>query len=926
MASVYVRVLLDVHGKGLRDKVFTYAVPEELSESIAVGQAVMVPFGGQPELQGFVVERLEGLPESEQNFKKIREVIEISDESPLFDSDYYQFLCWVADYTAATVYQVLSCALPAALFKRLGKRVSPGPTMKNAEAWQQVLRELGDLPPTLALPRQGRGDKSPLVKVNQTNLRAAKSIAALLQTRTEQSEGYRPRYLANRCGMPLKDLNRLLNWLKKKDAVVLESDWKSQSMPKMQRMVFATRPSVALPSSVDDSADRPVGYPVAGQAPSQQEMNKSLLDPGSLQSLYSRVGENDVNEHNVIKEISSHLSLQLPLTARQQVIVDALAEAGDSGLLMVELLQRLKTTAPTVKKLAESGWLRIEDVEQARHSLGILRNTAFTASTFTLSPSQQKAVDTVLTDDGSEHIPYLLYGVTGSGKTEVYMSMVREMLARDKSVMLLVPEIALTSQIARRFVRHFGPEKVALWHSNLSDGERVDTWRKLQLGEIPILIGARSAIWAPMPNLGLILIDESHEGSYKQDSPEPRYDARVLAQEMATRMKIPLVLGSATPDVGSYHAALASSRILHLPDRFSKTGMAKVEVVDSSQEKRDGNTGPLSRTLKNAIAENLKAGDQSIIFLNRRGFYTVIQCVTCDYTFQCEHCDVSLTFHRAKNKVCCHYCGYEGDRPVFCPVCASSELNHTGLGTQRLEDEIIKHFPEARVLRLDGDIMQRKNAHIDIFEAFSNGEADILIGTQIVAKGLDVANVTLVGVLNADASFALPDYKSSERGFQLLTQVAGRSGRGTKAGRVILQAVQISHPVLRHAAAQDYLRFYEDEIAQRQLLGFPPYSQLFRFIASGINEKTTQNYINAAALHLKDKVKTAGLEGKITLMGPAPCVLPRIRDRFRYHLLAKNFAGDAGHRLICDFYQHALDTALPEDLNWLVDVDAQSLL
>jgi primosomal protein N' (replication factor Y) len=855
-ASIYVRVLLDVHGKGLRDKVFTYAVPEELSDSIAVGQAVMVPFGGQPELQGFVVERLEGLPESEQHFKKIREVIEIADESPLFDADYYQFLCWVADYTAATVYQVLSCALPAALFKRLGKRVSPGPTMKNAEAWQQVL---------LSLNAQGDPKK------RHADIRAAKSIAASLQTRTQQSEGYRPRYLANRCGMALKDINRLLNWLKKKDAVILESDWKSQSAPKMQRMVFATR----------------------------------TVSP----SIVSEVG--------TVQEI---------LSARQQVIVDALADAGDGGLLMVELLQRLKTTAPTVKKLAESGWLRIEDVEQTRHSLGVLRNTVFTASTFTLSPSQQKAVDTVLTDDGSEHIPYLLYGVTGSGKTEVYMSMVREMLARNKSVMLLVPEIALTSQIARRFVRHFGPEKVALWHSNLSDGERVDTWRKLQLGEIPILIGARSAIWAPMPNLGLILIDESHEGSYKQDSPEPRYDARVLAQEMATRMKIPLVLGSATPDVGSYHAALDSGRVLHLPDRFSKTGMAKVEVVDSSQEKRDGNTGPLSRTLKNAIADNLKAGDQSIIFLNRRGFYTVIQCVTCDYTFQCEHCDVSLTFHRAKNKVCCHYCGYEGDRPVFCPVCASSELNHTGLGTQRLEDEIIKHFPEARVLRLDGDIMQRKNAHIDIFEAFSNGEADILIGTQIVAKGLDVANVTLVGVLNADASFALPDYKSSERGFQLLTQVAGRSGRGSKAGRVILQAVQVSHPVLRHAAAQDYLRFYEDEISQRQLLGFPPYSQLFRFIASGVNEKTTQNYINAAALHLKDKVKAAGLDGKITLMGPAPCVLPRIRDRFRYHLLAKNFAGDAGHRLICDFYRHALDTALPEDLNWLVDVDAQSLL
>jgi primosomal protein N' (replication factor Y) (superfamily II helicase) len=855
-SSGYVRVLLDVHGKGLRDKVFTYAVSHDLLDTIQVGQAVMVPFGAQPELLGFVVERLDSLPDTDKHLKKVREVIEITDESPLFDADYYDFLRWVAEYTGATVYQVLTCALPAALFKRLGKRVSAGPALMNAEVWQQVLRAL---------------DAQSDPKKRQAEQRAVKSIAACLQTRTEQSEGYRPRYLANRCGMPLKDMNRLLGWLKKREAVVLESDWKSQSAPKTQRMVFATRPS---------------GHAIA-------------LETGTVETV---------------------------LSSRQQVIVDALADVGDSGVPMIELLQRLKTTAPTVKKLAESGWLRIEDVIQTRHSLGILRGTTLSNSTFTLSPSQQKAVDTVLADDGSEATPYLLYGVTGSGKTEVYMSMVREMLDRGKSVLLLVPEIALTSQIARRFVRHFGPEKVALWHSNLSDGERVDTWRQLQQGETPILIGARSAIWTPMPNLGLILIDESHEGSYKQDSPEPRYDARVLAQELARRRQVPLVLGSATPDVGSYYEAYAASRILHLPERFSKTGMAKVEVVDTSQEKRDGNMGPLSRALKKAIEENLKAGEQSIVFLNRRGFYTVIQCVTCDYTFQCNHCDVSLTFHRAKNKVCCHYCGFEDDRPVFCPVCASSELNHTGLGTQRLEDEIVKHFPDARVLRLDGDIMQRKNAHIDVFEAFSNGEADILIGTQIVAKGLDVANVTLVGVLNADASFALPDYKSSERGFQLLTQVAGRSGRGEKAGRVILQAVQVTHPVLRHAANQDYLRFYQDEIAQRQLLGFPPFAQLFRFIASGANEKTTQNYINAAALHLKQIFKEADLDGKVTLMGPAPCVLPRIRDRYRYHLLVKNFAGDTGHRVICDFYRHALDSALPEDLNWFLDVDAQSLL
>jgi primosomal protein N' (replication factor Y) len=864
-SPAYVRVLVNLPAKGLHDKCFTYRVPEEFQSLVQVGQAIIVPFGGQPELVGFITDVLHALPESEQGLRQLRDIAEVTDETPLFDAAYYEFICWVADYYATPIFQVLSCALPAALLKRLGKRVHAGPAMQDPLAWAAVMSELNTRLKPSERPAQQR---------------AAKALAQCLLTRTEQSEGYRPRYLANRTGLSNRTLNRLLAWLKSRDAIIFESDWKAQTAPKTQRLVFA----VPL---------------------SQTETSLKQLQEG--------------------KPFASPIK---SLSIRQQAIVDAVLSKGETGLSLSELLQQLGTTAPTIKKLAEAGWLRIEDVVQTRDSLSCfgdrIRHLSLDTG-FTLSVAQHRALETVLTAKNPA-ASYLLYGVTGSGKTEVYMSMAREMMALGQSVLLMVPEIALTSQIARRFIRYFGPENVALWHSNLSDGERADTWRKLQAGEIPILIGARSAIWAPLPNLGLILIDEAHEGSFKQDSPEPRYDARVLAEELAKRRGIPLVLGSATPDLGSFYQAQKNGTILHLPDRFGNPRLASVEIADMSAEKKDGNRSPLSRLLKSAIATNLEAKEQTIILLNRRGFFTTIQCVNCEHTFQCAHCDVSLTYHRSKNRVICHYCGFEGERPSFCPACASGELNHTGLGTQRLEEEVIKQFPEARVLRLDGDIMQRKNAHLEVFEAFSSHEADILIGTQIVAKGLDVANVTLVGILNADASFALPDFKSAERGFQLLTQVAGRSGRGSKAGRVVTQAIQIHHPVLKHAAAQDYPSFYEEEIAQRELLGFPPFSQLFRFIASGPHEDRTQQYIAAATLHLREAIKAAGLEGKLTLMGPAPCVLPRLRDRYRFHLLAKNFAGDIGHRTMTDFYRRALDSALPDDLHWLMDVDAQSLL
>jgi primosomal protein N' (replication factor Y) (superfamily II helicase) len=603
---------------------------------------------------------------------------------------------------------------------------------------------------------------------------------------------------------------------------------------------------------------------------------------------------------------------------------------------------------------------------------------------FTLNTAQQTAVDRVLANDDppeTAHQPYLLYGVTGSGKTEVYLQLAEAVLARGQSVMILVPEIALTAQLAKRFAERFGPllrqpdgqDGYTLWHSNLADGAKANAWFRMLSGEVRLVIGARSAIFTPLQHLGLIVLDEEHDGSYKQDSPAPRYHARTLALELARRGNVDLtpcsrrtlslkgegsrgtktflrtlpspfkekvprewrmrstshpckvVLGSATPDVSTYYFARQRNRILTLPARFGGRTMATVNLVDMREERQaKGSTaGVLSTGLKQAINDTLAKQEQVILLINRRGFFTLLMCQECETVFQCSQCTVSLTYHRAKNKVRCHYCGIENDVPQFCPVCASSDITKTGVGSQRVEDELILAFPEARILRLDGDVLQKRHAHTEIFAAFMAHEADILVGTQMVAKGLDIPNVTLVGVVGADASFTLPDYKSSERGFQLLTQVAGRAGRGEKPGQVLIQTMLPQHPIITNAQNQDYLTFYADELQSREASQFPPFSRLFRLMSSDEDETKAEQFMRAMVLNLTEAIQAEGLTAYMPVLGPAACVIARIQGRFRFHCLVKNRAGRRGHQLVTSFFKAV---APPGDIRFLLDVDAQTLL
>lgn len=407
----------------------------------------------------------------------------------------------------------------------------------------------------------------------------------------------------------------------------------------------------------------------------------------------------------------------------------------------------------------------------------------------------------------------MLHGVTGSGKTEVYMHCIEDALSKNKTAIMLVPEISLTPQVFLQFKERFG-DKVAILHSGLSQGERFDEWRRLRSGEATVAVGARSAIFAPLENLGVIIIDEEHDGSYVSEG-NPRYDTVEIAGFRAGYNSCPLVLGSATPSVESYYKAEKGEyKLLELPHRINNLLLPEMEVVDMSRELRAGNRDVFSTSLKDALRKTIAAKEQAIIFLNRRGFASFVMCKDCGFILKCKDCDVSLTYHKEDNQLKCHYCGKRYEMIDRCPICHGTNIRQGRIGTERVVEEVRKVLPEARVLRMDNDTTSEKGAHQRILSAFSKGEADVLVGTQMIAKGHDFQNVTLVGILDADFSLYLSDYRSNERTFQLITQVAGRAGRAGKSGKVIIQTYTPRHYVFRYAASYDYKNFYLKEKTQ----------------------------------------------------------------------------------------------------------------
>lgn len=526
----------------------------------------------------------------------------------------------------------------------------------------------------------------------------------------------------------------------------------------------------------------------------------------------------------------------------------------------------------------------------------------------TLIDEQQTIVETVSAAIGKDSTPFLLEGVTGSGKTEVYLHIIDKVLKQGKTAIVLVPEISLTPQMTHRFISRFG-KQVAIMHSGLSDGEKYDEWRKIKSGKARVVVGARSAIFSPLDNIGAIIIDEEHEASYKQES-NPRYHARDVAILRAKYHKAVVVLGSATPSIES--RARASRKVYHflqLTKRANpKAILPQVEIADFRDylgQKSPSNYTPL---LLEKIANRLERGEQSVLMLNRRGYSSFIMCRECAYVDNCPNCDISLTLHMDTKTMNCHYCGFTKAIPRTCPNCNSRSIAYYGTGTQKAYDELQEVFPQARILRMDVDTTRKKGAHEKILRAFGNGEADILLGTQMIAKGLDFPNVTLVGVLNADTSLNLPDFRSSERTFQLLTQVAGRAGRGDKSGEVVIQTYNPDHYAIQLAKQQDYETFYRYEMNVRKQMSYPPYYYTVGITLSLADELELTRKAYQVLAMLKE-----ALSPEAKLLGPTPKPIARTHNLYHYHIIIK-------YR-----FEDNLETVLNRILDWTQEKDNKKL-
>ncbi|MBF2451151.1 primosomal protein N' [Listeria welshimeri] len=568
----------------------------------------------------------------------------------------------------------------------------------------------------------------------------------------------------------------------------------------------------------------------------------------------------------------------MPKNAKAQSRVLAFFQAFEgSEILVSELKKQAGTTDTTIKKLADLNILTIQEKIISRDPY---QNHQFEKSeSLQLLPDQQTACWKITA--ATEQETFLIHGVTGSGKTEIYLQTIEAKLKEGKEAIVLVPEISLTPQMVERFKSRFGSE-VAVLHSALSSGEKYDEWRKIERKEARVVVGARSAVFAPLENLGIIIIDEEHEASYKQED-NPRYHARDVAIWRANKYQCPVVLGSATPSLESFaRAKKGVYTLIELPSRVNDRAMPEVSVVDMREELRKENRTEFSTELLEKIKDRIAKKEQTVLMLNRRGYSSFVMCRDCGYVLECPNCDISLTYHQSSNQMKCHYCGHEERVPQKCPSCEGEHIRYFGTGTQKVEESLTKLIPEARVIRMDVDTTRTKGAHEKLLKSFRNHEADILLGTQMIAKGLDFPDITLVGVLNADTMLHLPDFRASERTFQLLTQVSGRAGRHERTGEVVVQSYNPEHYSIEFAKKHDFIGFYNHEMQLRKMGSYPPFYYLTMINVSDENEMKAIRTIQEMAQFLRGK-----LGPDAVVLGPVPSTITRIKNKYRYQCIIK---------------------------------------
>lgn len=922
LSPLYAEIVIDLQARDLQDRLFTYRVPDFLLDEVFIGAQVLVPFGHQETVGGYVVALTNVCP---ADFK-LKDIAEVLEPDPLFDKEYIDFLGWLAFKSCARLSEVVQAAIPASLAPRI-KRV--------ARLSKRVEQD------ALAKMRLSLVEKDP-------------SAAAMIRVLSEAgSRGLSIVTLRQRFGKAVKkgqaQFFRALTFLKHEGVIEIVAESAAKTSAKTVTTIIRgpSEPKTARQKEIAALLERHNGTmnltELLKTASTTYSTIHRLEADGVVQLMETEILRNPMDSYACEGKIGRAPKPQL--TKDQEHVVT---------VLMMELQKKLAQSNPARKNLSPgpSSLLGPSNQQVQKNDRGPTVETS----------GHDSNVAVVSNPDNEDNHPWLLYGVTGSGKTEVYLRLIEETLNQGRTALLLVPEISLTPQLASRLKDRFG-DRVSIWHSAISPGERYDTWRRLRSGDVKVLLGARSAILANVPDLGLIILDEEHDGSYKQSTPSPRYNAKEVALEKARRHGALVVLGSATPDIGSYHNARNNGTILELPNRVHSQPLPEVKVIDMRQELSLGNRSILSTALSHAIEKRLDQGEQVILLMNRRGYASHVFCRACGYVAMCKNCSVSLVYHKTgqakaravwqsqssnhtdspseirknepaprlpqndKNQLngylACHHCGYERHNLLSCPSCQSPFIKEYGLGTQQVEETIQSKFPEARTLRLDSDVTRKKGAYREIFEDFANGEADVLIGTQMVAKGLDIANVTLVGVLVADAALNMPDYRSTERGFQLLSQVSGRAGRGLKPGQVILQTYNPDLQVIAWAKRHDYLSFFESELAAREAFDYPPHSRIIRLVLQGEDPKEVEVELESLAeemsMLLEDKIS----EQSMKILGPAPCIIERVKNRFRYHLLLKVKGDDTVMDPILQFLRNK---KVPKQLSLAVDVDALDLL
>ncbi len=613
------------------------------------------------------------------------------------------------------------------------------------------------------------------------------------------------------------------------------------------------------------------------------------------------------------------------LTSKQRLVFEILKVAQEP-MTIQELARASKCSLVPIQALKKKGLIRTRLIRRKSSLFDEQQVEVPRQEKFILNPGQKKACDRILKAiRNQETITFLLHGITGSGKTEVYIQAIEEIVTYGKQAIILVPEISLTPQTVYRFRQRF--DSIAVLHSHLTDIERHSEWMRIASGSVQVVVGARSAIFAPLPHLGLIVIDEEHESSFKQNI-APRYHAREVAQYRAQQEKIPLILGSATPSLESWQRQENGEyELLTISERVLDLSLPKVYTIDLRNDREVTWTrSAIHPQLYRSIQEVLKVGGQVILFLNRRGYSTHIQCPQCGNVLKCPDCDVALTHHRREEVALCHYCDYQIPVPTACPSCGYSGIRFSGFGTEKLQQELEARFTNVPILRMDTDTMQGHGTHERALTAFRQGEYRILLGTQMIAKGLDFPNVLLVGVINADTALHFPDFRAAERTFYLITQVAGRTGRGERGGSVIIQTYNPEHPAIVAASHHDYLEFIHKELPERLEMGYPPYTSMIRFIVRGPNEAETEKYAQTLAGYLRTQIgkereerQKKNIPFQARILGPAPAPFAKLKANYRFHFFICGTALDLFRKIIRELPNDFIKKS--GDIEWIVDVD-----